>query len=946
MFGKENKMKSMIYRVFLIPCMIAVIASVSIAGGTITWEEGSYEDFADGKFDASGQNIYVSRDGKIRTILKFDINDDGYLDLFFGNNHDNQFLMSPTVCTITPNRGIKQEELAVRGSDKVESADLNRDGFIDLVFTINGDGVQISRKFVDIVYGGRDGWPAQRTTGHLPVYSPIDIAVADLNADKWPDIVVLQLGDTAASKQKAVSYVTIFWGGEDGFLLSNYQDIIIPQATKLTASDFDNDGSSDIAVLTDEGKIKIFWAKESDMPVKFKNSDISLKSVTVTALTAADYDGDGNTDLVVGCEEEKLYLIKGAKKRKWRKPKAIDCKPATLITCSDLDKDGFNDLVLTYFNIARAGGGEATGGGGEITNFVTILWGNKKGFSKRNSTTLDAKNSFATAISDLDNDGHQDIAIAVYQSETTFQADSIIYFGDGNREFKLSNKKIQTKGATDLVIIPAHNNLPARIVFSNSVGGTLNEEVPLYVYWGGADGFDPKNRWEIPCRSGFKAIAVDINADGFTDLIPTFTTHGGLAGAEAKNIKLGAYIYWGSSDGFDLENRSIIEDTWQFENNVADLNRDGYLDLVLGGYDPWEGPQKGEPATMSIYYGSARGLSQNNKTSLETKGGSHGLIIADFNKDTWLDIAVHSFGEDCMRIFWGSPQGFNVENQQQLSVPSPGGGECADLNADGFLELIIGSYYDKLTATFDMGNYIFWGSAEGFSHSNVQWLPVATPVCDAIADFDNDGFLDIFCPSYHGQLGRENLFSPIYWGGPDGFSTQRKTLLIGNSAIDAQTGDFNHDGLIDLAVSNHTVYGNHKTDSTIFYNDGNRFADPKTQYLPIIGSHLMYSVDMGNIYDRSYVQQYESSVFSYDWPVETGRLTYKAEMPEGTELVFFIRSAPGEKAIIKAAWRRVESGAFSIKSEDSYLQYKAEFKSDNGDRFPILDSVKVELTGQ
>jgi hypothetical protein len=149
-----------------------------------------------------------------------------------------------------------------------------------------------------------------------------------------------------------------------------------------------------------------------------------------------------------------------------------------------------------------------------------------------------------------------------------------------------------------------------------------------------------------------------------------------------------------------------------------------------------------------------------------------------------------------------------------------------------------------------------------------------------------------------------------------------------------------------LAVSNHTAYGDHKTDSKVFYNDGNRFSNPRIQNLPTLGSHFMYVEDMGNIYDRSYVQQYESSIFSYDQPAETGQLTYNAEMPEGTELVFFVRSALREKTIVKAAWRCVESGAFSVKSEDRCLQYKTEFKSDNGDRFPILDSVKVELTEQ
>ena len=58
-------------------------------GKTQIWVEDSFGDFADGIFDASGQNIYVSLDGKIRTINRYDLNEDGWIDLLFPSTHDN-----------------------------------------------------------------------------------------------------------------------------------------------------------------------------------------------------------------------------------------------------------------------------------------------------------------------------------------------------------------------------------------------------------------------------------------------------------------------------------------------------------------------------------------------------------------------------------------------------------------------------------------------------------------------------------------------------------------------------------------------------------------------------------------------------------------------------------------------------------------------------------------
>ena len=40
-------------------------------------------DFSRSTLDAAGQNLYVNRDGKVRTINRFDLNDDGHLDLIF-----------------------------------------------------------------------------------------------------------------------------------------------------------------------------------------------------------------------------------------------------------------------------------------------------------------------------------------------------------------------------------------------------------------------------------------------------------------------------------------------------------------------------------------------------------------------------------------------------------------------------------------------------------------------------------------------------------------------------------------------------------------------------------------------------------------------------------------------------------------------------------------------
>src|SRR5690242_18390400 len=53
-----------------------------------SWEQRGFRDFARGTFDASGANLYVSAKGVLQLINRWDLNQDGYLDLFFSNTHD------------------------------------------------------------------------------------------------------------------------------------------------------------------------------------------------------------------------------------------------------------------------------------------------------------------------------------------------------------------------------------------------------------------------------------------------------------------------------------------------------------------------------------------------------------------------------------------------------------------------------------------------------------------------------------------------------------------------------------------------------------------------------------------------------------------------------------------------------------------------------------------
>ncbi len=373
------------------------------------------------------------------------------------------------------------------------------------------------------------------------------------------------------------------------------------------------------------------------------------------------------------------------------------------------------------------------------------------------------------------------------------------------------------------------------VLFANSIKGRPIGDIDTYVYFGGPGGkYSTENMQRLPSVGGYESCIADLNDDGYTDMVLVGSHEGDLGG------KSGSYIYWGSKEGLSVTRRSELPTHGAIGCAVGDLNRDGYLDLVFSNMD-----EQG----IQIFFGGAQGFDAGRQTAWPVSEPRF-PALADLNRDGYLDLLVPSVKEGLL-IFWGSPSGFEPRKFERLDGVGSVSEQIADLNGDGYLDVIVCNLMDVARGLYQgIHSQIYWGSPHGYSATRRSELPSSGAHLAVVADFNRDGHLDIFVSNYQSEFSR-SLDSYLYWGDAQAnYSPERRLSLHNESAAGVVAADLNGDGWVDLAVSNHVRNGDHHTSSLIFWNSAGTFDARRTTALPTVGPHMMTGVDIGNIYTR------------------------------------------------------------------------------------------------
>lgn len=899
---------------------------------TDVWVTRGFESFSQGSCGNAGQNLYISRAGVLQRIHQFDLNKNGYVDLIFCNSQ-NHWEKPPAYVYQNPLDSATRIELPSDGARSGVVADLNGSGYDDLVLGMWYNGI---RKDLNafIYYGSPDGW-SERRHQQLPAPSCTSVTAGDFNGNGQLDLAFLCNGKARIFYQSAL-----------GFEPKRFVDLEI-KGEQLTADDLDGDGYAELIVRSEDEQIKIYWGGAGGIDAN------RVTLVPTGADTFAQLDGEPSDQVkyaeyvedaallvkvirLAGVphlfvpQAESVSLIPVSPDRQFGAPLVLACAQALSIATGDVNGNGYQDLVLACRQPY------------EQSERSWIYWGSDIGFDDKHRTPFQSFRACDVAIGDLDGDGCDDIVLCQSHTAESFTTDSLIYRG-GPDGVVGEPVRLVSEDARRVFLARPWNDPGLQVVFVNYFARNLLGNIEASIYFGGPDGYSPQRRRDVPAWGAVEAVCCDVNDNGLVDLI--------LANAAENSVSRdpGSYVLLNGPGGFPDQPGLSLPTQRAHGVCCADINRDGYLDLIFCGFDNPE---------IVIFYGTTNGFDTQcpARVRLEHEGvvydESRWIYLADLNNDGWLDLVVPQISYDRSFILWGGPNGFSMERCQALSVVRAGCVRAADLTGNGYLDLIVGGHMPDRQGPHDSFVYVYWNGPDGLREDDRAMLPAKTINAMTVADFNNNGLLDIFVCSYH-DVNERDVDSYLYWNRKGrGFSATDRTRLFTHSASGCMAADLNENGWIDLAIAYHKVWGDHVGYSAIWWNGPDGFVEGRVTTLPTSGPHGMTSIAPGNIMDRGPEEICISAPFKLSKGTCVTRISWEAQVPPKTWVKAQLRFADTKKALETAVWQgpKDENSWFDNGQEvrakeldGQWIQYRLALGAVSGCSTPRLTEVRVSL---
>jgi len=901
------------------------------------WKTSGFDGFSKGVLGNGGQNLYISKNGILQRIFLFDVNNDGYPDLLFANSQSMDERPPVFVYNNLP-EDTSYAELPSNGTYDATLADLTGSGFLDLIIACQNNGTHSDTTGI-IYYNGHEGY-SEKYKIELPAPDSVGVCAGDYNGDGKMDLAFI-------SENK----LRVFYQYANGFSAANFIDYPI-SIQSAAAADIDGDGFCDLYFTDKYGNTGVLFGGENGFDIKnliwietFGEIKPANNDLSSTAGRRPSYHGwrpsivnINNTNYLFYAKDGRPVFYTCGADRTLKHAFSFDCGGVVAAAAADFTGNGYSDVAFAVF-----------GGKNEVCDCL-VYFGSPSGFSDESILKLPVKGAHNLTAADIDgtclivcrsgesaeltvqspifkvtekgaieitsvmsgdcmgilagknthNDKWQIVVPNHEMNRAQGQENIYVYLGgaDGYKP----DRKIELQGHSAVLgfICDFNDDGLADIFVGNCFENAPHLDDGSYIYINDGDGFAESNKWILPTVRCHGAAIGDFRKTGYLDI-----ACGGFNNRELR-------IFHRSEHGYSYENSTRIL-----------LGPDGgytpprfAFETDIGQY-PYE--------KDDIQYGEPRWL-----------------LAADFNNNGWLDLFVSQIsGEKCF-IFWGGPEGFSKSRMTELLTDGVAAANAADFNGNGYLDLILAGHQStKKGVIYDSYITIYWGGPEGYKENRKMQLPAHCANSVTAGDYNNNGCLDIYATAYNN--GRErDIYSYVYKNVNGGFSVNNMQMLFNHSGCGCISGDFNGDGYTDLAVACHKEYGDHCSRSFIFWGGPDGLSDERKTILPTFGPHGMITVNPGNIKDRSDKEYYVSVIKKIPDGLYVKKIQYEGECTSTSWVECEMRRAEDENGIDTAKWTPIpvdkDISAYDIKG---YVQYRLALCAKCGCGTPRISSVTV-----
>lgn len=759
------------------PTIMSRTGTITIANNTFTISQ-EVNACANAEFATAAtfemKNI-ILRDNAGRAVVK-DFNGDGRLDLAFLTEDNTEYGIA--LMLGTAGGGFASQKQVVSGSGGkfygwMTAADLNGDGKLDLVMSVNTTS---TAGRVLTAFGNGAGEFAAPTIYEI-ANGVSYLALGDFNGDKQPDVAVA--GEYLSSSSSKVSILLNKGGGVLNAAKVTDFGSAINGLNRMAAADFNGDGKDDLVV---GGTFSRMILALSDGAGGFASpKSLSIPSGLV-ALQAADFSGDGKADVFLSASNG-ASLLRGKGDGTFETPVEYTLgQPGSIRLLEDLNRDGKFDLV------------------GVSSSGVIVRYGRSDGkfddpLLYDNALLNDSFNNPAVLTGDLNDDGNLDLLSIGLIGSSGFAGSatsgsnglSVVY---SNRDWSYATPRTydySTTGSSGSTTTVS----PTSPAVADLNGDGLMDVAVIYdsqrvaVMFGDGKGNLGKPVTYFVGQNPSGLQLADFNRDGKPDLVVT------NVGSSSVTIQLNN----GAGD-FTI-GLPILTGANSRALGVADFNNDGFPDLLV----------KSTTSGLALLLNnSGTGSFTQFATGLAASFPNPVVATGDFNGDGNVDVVVESpdsfsncsFGDGKFVILSGDGKGGLTAGTVRTLAEKPSSFTSADVNGDGRDDLLFVS-----TCNQGSGLYVMLATGAGGFADPVRYdtgKEAPGPSLLTIGEFNGDGKLDVAVSASSSSTASAGNIS-IMLGKGDGSFALSRILPVSSKAGALATGDFNEDGTNDLVVT-------------------------------------------------------------------------------------------------------------------------------------------------